>query len=389
MVSLGNQERNLIYGLTACLAIALRRSENYTLSDVNKVKVQKLVYLAAKEFDLDLTYSWYLAGSYAAGATEGETAVKTAFEQIPQPPSPSISGEDESSLDDQSDVSEDVDEIAREFEMEQEVDRHLSAPESQSREDIPERTDLGDYHDWFDSIDAELIPDSFDIPIDDVVDFYQRILRQYPLHPTDRFLHQFYEYHAPEEYATLYEHSLQLRSILRSLGNDMESLIEGNDQSVDFDNHRQEFSLELSEFHMELYGKDDLRQTTSLVVRATEPIEEFLIKLSALSLGDISTEHLKMVEKIQNYFFSSVWRYPAIKISIETATGPSAAELASEHREEFQAFGNELEEEIQDLIEDIETEGMRPEPSEYPETITDSQIDAIGDLMSSYQEQTR
>lgn len=394
MVSLGNEEQAAVEGLLACLALALQRSQRYSISDLNQTKVQKFVFLGAKEFDLDITYSWYLAGSYAAGATDGFSAVDTAFNDFSKPPSPEIAEADEPELSDERDPDDEreatdepifrenvMPDISREFEVEQGYDDQFSTSESMTDE-----TSLSDEMDRssFEDANAQMLPEEFATPVEDVVDFYGRILRQYPLHPTDRFLQQFYEYHAPAEYASIYEHCLRLRDILRTIEDDITTAVSGQTQEVDLEHRREKFGRELSELHMELYEVETIRATAETVIAGTEPIEEAIISLAAMSPETLSDTHREAIEMLQDYFYYVVWKYPALRISIDTATGPSADAIIIEHREKYQAFDQTVETRRENILQHLETAGLRPDLTDHTDH-DDSTAQKFGDMMSIFQ----
>lgn len=388
MVSLGNDEQVAVDGLTACLAIALRRSDRYSRSDVNQTKVQKLVFLGAKEFDLHVTYSWYLAGSYAVGAADGVSSVDTAFDDLPQPPSPDVADsntEEDASIEEPlvDDILHDVADVDREFDAERKSDTFLTDDDSSTgnrslNEDI-------DGDSWLDDAATSVIPEEFNLPASDVVRFYERILRQYPLHPTNRFLQHFYEYHAPAEYTAIYEHCLRLRTILSEIEDEIESAVHGRTQDIDLFRHREHFGRELSEFHMELFAIESVRETADVVVASTEPIEEALIKLASLSVEDLTEEHIEVIQSLQSYFYYTVWKYPALKISIDTATGPDAADIRSEHREEYQMFDQTIATRRTELLENLDAAGLRPAATDYPDYNADN-TETFGTLLSLYQD---
>lgn len=389
MVSLGNEEQAVVEGLTACLAIAVRRSDRYSRSDLNQTKIQKFVYLGAKEFDLDVTYSWYLAGSYAAGAADGLNAIDTAFDSLPQPPSPEVAEADlreDASREEprDSDVLPDVDDTRLELDIEQDFVPSIT---DESVPDNRSASEPSDEDPWVDDAAASIIPDEFDIPVSDVVRFYERLLRQYPLHPTDRFLQQFYEYHAPDEYAAIYEHCLRLRTVLSDIEDDIESVIDGRTKDIDLSRHRNHFGRELSEFHMELFAIESIRETADAVVESTEPIEEALIKLAALPVEDITEAHLEAVQSLQSYFYYTVWKYPALKISVDTAAGPDEAEIRREHREEYQLFEERVTSKRKEILEELERAGLRPAAADYSDGNADN-TETIGRTLSLYQDRS-
>lgn len=393
MVSIENEEEAAVDGLVTCLAVALRRSSEHTPDELGETVVQKLVYLAAREFELKITYSWYLAGSYIEGIQDGSGQVQTAFDNLPEPSTP---GRDDTTPEsespspsepdhDTSSPESDPDDIQMERSIENfqhtYAEPHLDATPGGTETPGPDQP-FGP--DWFEEATKSELPDNFDVPGEDVVRFYERLLGQYTLHPTDRFLKQFYEYNTPTEYAALYEHCLDLRSVLRTAVEDIKAALEGRESTVDFNRHREEFGRALSEFHLELYATETVTETARAVIEATEPIEEMLIALTSKDQEDITEAHLTVAEEVQDFFYYTVWRYPALKISMETATGPNGEEVITERNNTYEGFETRVLEAAESLREQLDTVGLRPTPEEFSDE-DDEITQAFGDLMSAYQ----
>jgi len=311
MVSIEDEEETAVAGLITCLAMALRQSSEHTPDELGETVVQKLVYLGAREFDLDITYSWYLAGSYAEGVQNGLGQVQTAFENLPKPSTPGV---DDTTLESESPSSEgpnhdtsspdsDPDDIQMERSIEEFQNRYAEPhPDSTAGgvETPGAEQPLGP--DWVEETTKSELPDGFDVPGEDVVTFYERLLGQYTLSSTDRFLKQFYEYNTPTEYAALYEHCLDLRSVLRTVVEDIKAVVEGRQSTVDFTRQREEFGRALSEFHLELYATETVTETARAVIEATEPIEEMLIALTSKGRENRTEAQLNAAEEVQDFF---------------------------------------------------------------------------------------
>lgn len=393
MVSIENDEEAAVAGLVTCLAIALRRSSEHTPNELGETVVQKLVYLAAREFDIKITYSWYLAGSYVEGVQDGSGQVQTAFDNLPEPSTPGCDDttpESESLRPGEPDgdtpsPTSDPDDIQMERSIE-ELQNTYTEPDPDSTaggiETPGSEQPFGP--EWFKEATKSELPDDFDVPGEDVVKFYERLLGQYTLHPTDRFLKQFYEYNTPTEFAALYEHCLDLRSVLRTVVEDIKAALDERQSTVDFNRQREEFGRALSEFHLELYAADTVTETARTVIEATEPIEEMLIALTSKDPENLTEAHLSVAEEVQDFFYYTVWRYPALKISMETATGPNAEEVITERRDTYDGFETRVLEATESLREQLDTVGLRPAPEEFPDE-DDEITQAFGDLMSAYQ----
>jgi sulfur relay (sulfurtransferase) DsrC/TusE family protein len=274
--------------------------------------------------------------------------------------------------------------VEREFQLEQSIDDSFSSEPATPSESKRTPSDE-QWKPWLHAAAEQVVPADFDRPVEDVVAFYERVLRQYPVHPTDRFLHQFYQYHTPPEFANLYENNLQLRSVLHSVVTDIEAALQDSPQLADFERHREEFGRHLSEFHLELFGTESLAATGEAVVRATEPIEEMLIALAAMNATDLTAEHKTVAEEVRDFFYYVVWRYPALNVSIETAQGPNADELIDERRETFESFESTVTERTAEIEARLTEVGLVPGVDDYPDRGDGVLDDTIGDFLSVYQ----
>ena len=99
MVRLSTDERTAISDLLSCIAEAMSRLDDIDPRYANKTKLQKLLHVAIDEFDLPITYSWYLAGAIVPADGVSPSGLESAFDSLPKPETPSAPDPSEESVD--------------------------------------------------------------------------------------------------------------------------------------------------------------------------------------------------------------------------------------------------------------------------------------------------
>ncbi|MFB6176945.1 MAG: hypothetical protein ABEI99_07365 [Halobaculum sp.] len=296
-----DEETRLRTDVHAALETALDRKIDDRDREPSELESEKLAFLALDHLDLDLTYSWYIAGA------------NTEVGYDPQP-------------------------TDSDFDVEPLGPTGPTVSEGFSGQ----RTEFG-------GLTAQTGEDG---PPEDYVEFFQSatFFGEYDLQTvwfTDRFefLEDFYEEFAPDEYRELYLTSAKIRSHLYDLTDALDNREEnatlgdfgggGSDALLDPSTER-EIRYLVSDLHVELAATDELAQTQSTVTNGTDLIERVLSRLT--QMDSVSTEQRRLVRQLSDFFFYCVWKYPALAISVETATGPNALELKTRHLQEFQDF---------------------------------------------------
>jgi hypothetical protein len=253
---------------------------------ITRLEQEKLCYFAIKEFDLPITYSWYLAGACTKVSGEPSAAAN-----------------------------------------------RLNTSSTSIREDTGEDPDVREYRDYFAS--TEFFPDY--------------TLRDIWFTNKYEFLQDFYEHYAPEEYLNLYLASTDIREQLENIDNLVQqetahhSLSEwgaGSDDGVLTESDEREFRLLISDLHIEMSEIDDLSETISVITRGTDVLEQVFAQLT--TLDSISSEQSVVLDNLAAYFYDDVWRYPALYISAQTAEGPNDYHLKGEHATRFTEFHEDL-----------------------------------------------
>jgi hypothetical protein len=190
---------------------------------------------------------------------------------------------------------------------------------------------------------------------------------------TDKFefLREFYESEAPQEYRELYLHSLELRRQL----NELDDIIESESQHAtlgDFGGGGTDALLDrstenkirylVSDFHVDLAAHETLTDTKKLVVEGTDLIERLLSKLTHLK--STTSEQRQLIDEVHDFFYYYVWKYPALFVSAETASGPNADSLQQKRIFEFDRFETELAREIDRTSERLRDRDLLPRVDE-------------------------
>jgi hypothetical protein len=273
--------------------------------DITRVEEEKLTHFAIRDLNLELTYSWYLAG------------VSTVATANPDTRSQMHTGPNFGSL----------------------------------KADQPVNDRIKELRDYFASEEF----------------FLGYTLRDVWFTDKFEFLRDYYSELAPNEYRELYIHSLDLRQQLWNLTDRLES-DQKNASLSDFgggssiglidQSAENEFRYSVSDFHMDLAEVDELTWLKQDVVRGTGVLERVYSKLT--QLDSASLEQKMLLDEIHDYFYNYVWKYPALAISAETAEGPNADALSRRRLIELDGFDKRLNAEIENLTSQSQQLGLLP-----------------------------
>lgn len=282
------------YGEEEPYADALLRGVELAVEDVfddpgrniTRTEQEKLCYFAIKEFDIPVTYSWYLAGAYTKVAGEPDNAPG-----------------------------------------------RMTSNTAGIHRDEGEGDRVRQYRDYFAS---EVFFDNYD-------------LREVWYTGKFDFLRDFYQECAPDEYTDLYLVSTDIREYLETLDRTIEqettnhSLSDfggGSQEGVLSESDEKEFRLLISDLHLELSQIGELSEIVDLVTRGTDVMEQVFAQLTTLE--SISNDQNVVLQDLAPYFYYCIWRYPALFISTQTAEGPNRHHLVEEHVDRFTNFHEEL-----------------------------------------------
>lgn len=187
---------------------------------------------------------------------------------------------------------------------------------------------------------------------------------------TDKFdfLRDYYRELAPEKYRDLYIHSLELREHLWDLNEVLNTESENQslgDFGVGVSNTLLESSSEetirylVSDYQLDLAEIDELSPIKKDVTQGTDVIERILSKLTRMESTSIE-QRMLIKNDLHDFFYYYVWKYPALAISIDTATGPNANALRRKRLIEFDGFDEQLTAEVDDISRQARELGLFP-----------------------------
>jgi hypothetical protein len=358
MVQLSTEELALVDDLLECIAEAMDRLENVDPEYASKTKLQKLLYLAIDEFNLPVTYSWYLAGAVVPDDAVTPSDLQSAFSDLPTPDEPTTpSPRAESTVSEAAEpVTEDTTEIADNIEIpkiepdyveEDPLDPVLFSGDS-NRDTEPNGlpTELADRR-------------------VDVIDFYESKIPEVWSQNTMQFLQNFYLEHAPPAYRDLYVQSTHLRTRLREAEVTIESHLENEQPTRSIADIAEAASLDISDLHCTIRSSESLSATLDGFVSGTNLIEDGLMMLAKHEPESLTPAHQAAAKSMQEFYYYYVWRYPCLVISQETARGPSAESLRETHQVRLAGFEEELEREIDRFERELAKSGLKPDYTDY------------------------
>lgn len=292
MVTLAGEE-DIVEDLHMGLSLAVREHEDLdsdALDYLGETKLHKLFYYAVDEFDLPVTYSWYLAGAHLAVENVSVDMLKKTHSSINRSPN-----------------------SKQDF-----VDNRVQTKSE---------TNVFDYRDYF----LEIIYDVWYTPLNE-------------------FLTRFYEKHAPPQYKPLYLSSLELRKIFQLLIDELTNILEDSRQFSlsEFGNIAWEsrtsdivddFNKAVRSIELELANDSELTKTTEEFGKFRTTSEKIIRQISGIPHEDVSEQHLDIIKQTNTFYFNHAWRYPCLIISKNTASGPDKKSVilsAEERLDEFQ-----------------------------------------------------
>ncbi|KAA9410975.1 hypothetical protein EGO51_14560 [Haloarcula hispanica] len=309
MAFLDSEENPHIRDLGTALVLAIERDEGVEVSDlkyIGKTKVEKLLYLGIEEFDLPVTYCWYLAGAKIADC---DVDVSTLKKQAGGNGNYKLSN----SL--------------------QQIQKSSGVRKSPSNK--TNKSKVNEYSRFY----------TKKINLEGV--FYKPLLD---------YLYEFYNEYAPKEYAQVYLRSIDYRQILNQIQKDIEnqvgehnqsSLADFNSQTPKLQDRRGSLDDASTSLRMELTAIDDLDHTVTTFKRFSSLLNKSYAKILQLDYEDHKMEHLNHIEDLSQFFYSWVWQHPCLIIAKNTAVGPKKWELISAIQNRRDRFMTDFKTEIE------------------------------------------
>ncbi|WP_222913500.1 hypothetical protein [Natrinema sp. SYSU A 869] len=373
MAQLSTEEHALVDELLECIATAMDRLEDIDPKYATKTKLQKLLYLAVDEFNLPLTYSWYLAGAVVPSDPVTPSGLESAFDELPSPDEPT----DDAAPADQSVGT--LDEIVESIDDSGIQPSHHSGVEPIDPVLFSDKTDS--------EPDPDPTPSSeeFGDRRGEIIDFYTSTIPDVWYQNTMRFLQNFYLDHAPPAYRDFYVQSTHLRTRLREVETIVAAHLDDEQTAQSIDDIAKSTSLDISDLHCTIRSSDSLSATFDGFVRGTDLIEDGLMMLTDRESASLEQEHLAVIRSMQEFFYYYVWRYPCLVISQETATGPSADSLRARHQDRLADFEAELDRAADQFERELAAAGLRPDYTDY--TVSNDDVtETIASLADQYLE---
>jgi hypothetical protein len=377
MLRLNPSETRLIEDVLACLGEAVERTEEVTLDYANKTKIQKLLWLAIDEFELPITHSWYLAGSVVPDTTVSPSTVAEVTPETPQTDQPSGSDVAVANPSDDTDaapssVTGDTPDVAADTPR---PDREPLDPVLFP--DVPADPSAADSSDTL----TDYVADR-----QTLVAFFEDLLTDVWYQETMRFLQNFYDEHAPQRYRSLYVTSAHLRTHLLDAEDAVATILAGEDPSRSLADIAQALRLDISDLHYYLKRDDELATTLDAVIEGTTLIEDAFLRLEQRDADELTSAHRDALGVTQEFFYYTVWRYPCLLISRETASGPQAAQLRDERTATLAGFEATVEQSCTELSETLATAGLLPDAGDV--SLPDDELsDSLAALTREYLDQ--
>lgn len=350
MVQLATAERNRIQTLIECIAKALSRCDGVDVQHANKTKIQKLLYLAIDKYDISITYSWYLAGAVLPDDSGTPAELRSAFNDLASPEMPAVPNRTDDADDTGTDEENALDSLvgASDTTPEDAIDPVLFTNDSETGDEPTELASSSDV--------TEIA--------DEIIEFYVEAIPDVWHQDTMRFLQNFYNTHAPEQYRDLYIQSTHLRIRLREFRNATAAHANGEEPDADLGELFERIQLNLTDLHLTIRQTTTLQGTFDGFLHGTNLIEDGLMMLVDCAPA-LTQQHADVVKSIEDFFYYSVWRYPCLVISRETASGPSEDTLREERRERLAGFEDELKDAAVGLERDLDAAGLLPAYDDY------------------------
>lgn len=299
------EEQEIIDDLHEGLALAVREHDRLgsdSLQYINETKLQKLIYLAIRNFDLPVTYSWYLAGAHISVNEVSVDSLKAHCHTINR----NLYRDGELSVDD--------------------------------RPDITRRSNVGfsveEYQKFF---------------LEEVEDVWFTRLNEY--------LESFYQKYAPERYKTLYLRSLEMRELFNQLllkagsGQGQQTMLDKYVDGIITVSISSEFSHIIDDIELELVTHDTLQSTAEDFSRFGEELLNLIEHIENEGRGEISENERMLIDKANEFFFYQAWKQPCLRISRNTAKGPNKDYLLANVNNEIEVARKSYEAKLSQFMD--------------------------------------
>lgn len=279
------------------------------------IKLQKLTYLAVERFDLNVTYSWYLAGAMVANErvsinTQRDKATATGYVQDNQAALADIT------------TSSNL-----------RTERHLdsdTSPNSPSKQEIKQFY-LHNLDNVWQSREAKR-------ELDTLESIWYTKGRE--------FLKTFYQELAPPKYKQLYLSSLRFRTLLSDISEALETNSRNTTQSS-LANFGQTTTIpdrvdELAEVEdtimFEIKSQSEFEACVGPFAAFFDLVIDIYEELVGSSLDELPPQVGSLFDEFEDFYYQMTWKLAATIIGNRTATGPRANMIARSHLDDHKSL---------------------------------------------------
>lgn len=292
------------------------------------IKLQKLTYLAVERFDLNVTYSWYLAGAMVANERvsiriQRDEATATGYVQDNQAALADITSG--STL---------------------QKEQYLG---SDSPQDCPSKQEIKQF--YLHDLDEVWSSRKAKRELDTLESIWYTKGRE--------FLETFYQELAPPKYKQLYLSSLRFRTLLSDISKALETNSRNSTQSS-LANFGQATTIpdrvdELSEVQdtimFEIESQPEFEDCVDPFRAFFELVTDIYKKLVSSSLDELPSQIGDLFDKFEDFYYRMTWKLAATIIGDRTATGPRANKIARNHLNDHKSLRKKYPEAWSELVE--------------------------------------
>lgn len=291
------------------------------------IKLQKLTYLAVERFDLNVTYSWYLAGAMVANERvsidiQRREATTTGYVQDNQAALADIK-------------------TGSTPRTSQYLDSN-SPPNGPSKQEIKQFY-LHDIDKVWQSREAKR-------ELDTLESIWYTKGRE--------FLETFYQELAPPKYKQLYLSSLRFRNLLSDISgaletnsrNSMQSSLANFGQATTIPDRVDELAEVADTIMFEMESQSEFEACVEPFAAFFELVIDIYKELVGSSLDELPSQIGRLFDNFEDFYYRMTWKLAATVIGNRTATGPRANMVARSHQSEHESLREEYPEAWSQLV---------------------------------------
>lgn len=309
-----SEERSLKEDIKEGIEIALDAAGE-SAEQIDDIKVNKLVYLAALEFNIDLTYGWFKYGPAPVDVVRLGGQSGPSDDLYPRPAA--------------------------------EVPASGRSRVLSEQEDYPSPEA---YAEWFASSDE-----------------FDRMLNT----ETKDYLEHFYDTYAPESYKSLYLACIRLQQHLVPIDRAQRGR---RQMPVINDDYCDQLSSHLNDVYGELLRRPQLREAADSFNEYNRLLKSVMTSAASAD-GQLTEQQQRFIGEVVNFFFSDAWRYPALLISKDTVQGANSDRLRTSIESDLGEIRSDYPEALEDLRRRSEFHWLQPDAVRDVQEATDRRDD--------------